>query len=148
MMERSAKDAAEKARMEQDILEKMRKKEEQERLRRAEEEEGNAGGEGAGVGGRPGCAAVLDTLREIVICARDEEGKDVHKCFEHFDADFSGHIDREEFQKGLTALGVDTPAPRAPPRKDTRDVQRHGEAPVESSADLITTKALSLHRYP
>mgnify|MGYP002038750994 CR=1 FL=1 len=35
-----------------------------------------------------------------------EQGVDPADSFEHFDADFSGHMDKHEFKAGLRKLGI------------------------------------------
>ena len=49
---------------------------------------------------------LIEQLRALVNDARNG-GVDFKQCFEHFDKDFSGTIDSEEFKNGLKKLGFD-----------------------------------------
>ena len=49
---------------------------------------------------------ILANLRAIVAKAVLEQGVDPADSFEHFDADFSGHMDKHEFKAGLRKLGI------------------------------------------
>ena len=48
-------------------------------------------------------AALTAQLRELIAVAVGK-GVDYRQCFEHFDGDFSGLIDRGEFRVGLQRL--------------------------------------------
>merc|ERR1711904_194602 len=65
-------------------------------------------------------------LKRIVQKAVDS-GVDVVECFEHFDTDFSGAIDEDEFYRGLQKLDMDVSRSEARKMMDKFPGRRRGQ---------------------
>ena len=74
-----------------------------------------ADGDGDGAANAAAFAAdgPLAALADLVRDAVESGAADLWECFEHFDTDFSGGIDRHEMTLGMRRLGIQTTAPQA-----------------------------------